>query len=130
MTVTTTHGYAALRPLLSLMTGDEKHDPASISTLDAIWVLYDHVLRASPGTADSPDRDWFLLSKGHGPSAYYAVLAANAVVAEMLLHLCDQRAAAAVGGRYLDRQGVVDPGQNVREDGVDDNALDFDDLAG
>jgi transketolase len=59
------------------MTGDEKHGPAATSTLDALWVLYDRVLRVSPETADSPDRDRFLLSKGHGPMAYYAILAAK-----------------------------------------------------
>ena len=37
--------YADLRRLMALMTGDEKHDPAATSTLDALWVLYDRVLR-------------------------------------------------------------------------------------
>ena len=60
--------------LLTLMTGDEKHDPASYSTLDVIRVLYERVLDVSPETVDDPRRDRFLLSKGHGPSAYYAVL--------------------------------------------------------
>ncbi|MFH8404133.1 transketolase [Streptomyces sp. NPDC018019] len=69
--------FAALPRLMSLMTGDEKHGPAATSTLDALWVLYDRVLRVSPATAQDPDRDRFLLSKGHGPMAYYAVLAAK-----------------------------------------------------
>lgn len=60
--------------LLTLMTGDEKHDPASYSTLDVLRVLYERVLDVSPETMDDPRRDRFLLSKGHGPSAYYAVL--------------------------------------------------------
>lgn len=60
--------------LLSLMTGDEKHDPASYSTLDVVRVLYERVLDVSPETVDDPRRDRFLLSKGHGPMAYYAVL--------------------------------------------------------
>lgn len=63
--------------LMELMTGAEKHGPAATSTLDALWVLYDRVLRVSPGTVDDPGRDRFLLSKGHGPMAYYAVLAAK-----------------------------------------------------
>ncbi|WP_432104275.1 transketolase [Streptomyces sp. bgisy091] len=79
------HGYDDLARLMSLMTGDEKHGPAATSTLDALWVLYDRVLRVSPGTADAPDRDRFLLSKGHGPMAYYAVLAAKGFVGEELL---------------------------------------------
>jgi transketolase len=62
---------------MSRMTGDEKHGPAATSTLDAVWVLYDQVLRVAPDRVDDPERDRFLLSKGHGPSAYYAVLAAK-----------------------------------------------------
>ena len=33
-----------------------------------------------PAAPDDPDRDRFLLSKGHGPAAYYAVLAAKGFV--------------------------------------------------
>jgi transketolase len=73
----TTLGYGDLPRLINLMAGDEKHDRAASSTLDVLWVLYDRVLRVSPQTADAPDRDRFLLSKGHGPMAYYAVLAAR-----------------------------------------------------
>ncbi len=78
-------GYSGLSDLMSLMTGDEKHGPAATSTLDALWVLYDRVLRVSPSTADHPERDRFLLSKGHGPMAYYAVLAAKGFLPVELL---------------------------------------------
>ncbi|MYX27119.1 transketolase [Streptomyces sp. SID8381] len=71
------HGYADLRRLMGLMTGDEKHGPAATSTLDVLWVLYDRVLRVRPERREDPERDRFLLSKGHGPMAYYAVLAAK-----------------------------------------------------
>src|ERR1700761_6081528 len=66
-----------LLPLIERMTGDEKHAPSSYSTLDVLCVLYDRILRIRPDTVDAPDRDRFLLSKGHGPAAYYAVLAAK-----------------------------------------------------
>src|SRR5918911_5453264 len=72
-----TLGYDDLPRLMSLQTGDEKHGPAATSTLDVLWVLYDRVLRVTPERADDPARDRFLLSKGHGPMAYYAVLAAK-----------------------------------------------------
>lgn len=72
--------YEDLGPLLTLMTGADKHLPSATSTLDVLWVLYDRVLRVSPQTADDPDRDRFLLSKGHGPMAYYAVLAAHGFI--------------------------------------------------
>jgi transketolase len=65
---------------MSLMTGDEKHSAAATSTLDVIWTLYDQVLRIDPAAPDDPQRDRFLLSKGHGPMAYYAVLAAKGFV--------------------------------------------------
>lgn len=70
---------------MSLMTGDEKHGPAATSTLDVVWVLYDRVLRVSAEGTEAPGRDRFLLSKGHGPMAYYAVLAAKGFFPESLL---------------------------------------------
>src|SRR3954466_7874608 len=69
-----------LGTLLTRMTGEEKHAPSAFSTLDVLWVLYDRILRVSPETVDEPDRDRFLLSKGHGPAAYYAVLAAKGFI--------------------------------------------------
>ncbi|ALO97580.1 Transketolase A subunit [Streptomyces hygroscopicus subsp. limoneus] len=75
-----TYGYDDLPRLMGLMTGDEKHGPAATSTLDVLWVLYDRVLRVAPRRRDDPARDRFLLSKGHGPMAYYAVLAAKGFV--------------------------------------------------
>ena len=69
--------YAELPGLMTQMTGDEKHGPSATSTLDVLWVLYDQVLRVAADTADDLGRDRFLLSKGHGPAAYYAVLAAK-----------------------------------------------------
>ena len=76
MVTTTSLGYDALPGLLTRLTGDEKHDRSSLSTLDALWVLYDRVLGP---------HDRFLLSKGHGPAAYYAVLAAKGVIPVELL---------------------------------------------
>ncbi|AOS63880.1 thiamine pyrophosphate-dependent enzyme [Actinoalloteichus hymeniacidonis] len=73
----TDYGHEDLLALLTLMTGDEKHEPSATSTLETIWVLYDRILRVDPARVDDPGRDRFLLSKGHGPMAYYAVLAAK-----------------------------------------------------
>jgi transketolase len=71
MAVATTLGYDDLPDLLRRLTGDEKHDWSALSTLDVLWVLYDRVLG---------EDDRFLLSKGHGPAAFYAVLAAKGIV--------------------------------------------------
>jgi len=73
--------YADLPALIALMTGDEKHDMASESTLDVLWVLYDRILRLNPAVAESEPSDRFYLSKGHGPMAFYAILAAKGFIA-------------------------------------------------
>jgi transketolase len=80
MPTSTILGYDDLPTLLTRLTGDEKHDWSSLSTLDVLWVLYDRVLRVDPAAPEAPDRDRFLLSKGHGPTAYYAVLAAKGFI--------------------------------------------------
>jgi transketolase len=84
MAITTTdaepYGYQDLRDLMALQTGDEKHDGASTSTLDVLWVLYSRILQVDPEHPRDPARDRFYLSKGHGPSAYYAVLAARGFI--------------------------------------------------
>ena len=70
---------------MSVLTGDEKHSAAATSTLDVLRVLYDRVLAVDPAAPDDPRRDRFYLSKGHGPMAYYAVLAAKGFFDEALL---------------------------------------------
>lgn len=77
--------YNDLDRLMSLMTGDEKHSVAATSTLDVIWTLYDRILDVAPERIDNPRRDRFILSKGHGPMAYYAVLAAKGFIDTELL---------------------------------------------
>lgn len=71
------YSYEDLGPLIALMTGDEKHAFSANSTIDVLWVLYDRILRIDPAHPADDSRDRFLLSKGHGPMAYYAVLAAK-----------------------------------------------------
>jgi transketolase len=65
---------AELKGLMTLQTGDEKHTESATSTLDVVHVLYDRVLRFDPADPQWELRDRFLLSKGHGPMAFYAVL--------------------------------------------------------
>jgi len=49
----------------------EGHIPSALSILDIVWVLYSRVLQTAP---DDQFRDVFILSKGHGCLAHYAVL--------------------------------------------------------
>jgi len=101
--------YAELPGLMTLMTGDEKHGPSATSTLDVLWVLYDQILRVSPGSVSDPGRDRFLLSKGHGPAAYYAVLAAKEFIPETWLP--DFGSASSPLGYHPDRALV--PGVEI-----------------
>jgi transketolase len=48
---------------------------ASLSCADLLVHLYTRVLEVSPATADDPERDYLLLSKGHDVPALYATLA-------------------------------------------------------
>jgi transketolase len=66
-----------VRRLMARATGDERHGQSSTSTLDVLWVLYNRVLRVDAARPDWDGRDRFILSKGHGPAGYYAVLAAE-----------------------------------------------------
>lgn len=109
MTSTQLSGYAALPELMARMTGDEKHALAAASTVDVLWVLYDRVLDIRPGRLDDPDRDRFLLSKGHGPVAYYAVLAAKGILDPDLLDGWAGRDSPL--GRHPDR--VLVPGAEI-----------------
>lgn len=92
---TTTDRLTHVRELMARATGDEKHDESSTSTLDALWVLYDCVLRVDPSHPGAEDRDRFILSKGHGPVALYAILAAKGFFPEDWLD------------RFLDHGGML-----------------------
>jgi transketolase len=51
------------------------HTGACLSCLEILNVLYNVVLRISPDTFASPDRDRYVQSKGHAAEALYVVLA-------------------------------------------------------
>jgi len=51
------------------------HPGGSLSCADILAALYGRILRHDPGNPTWPDRDRFVLSKGHAAPALYAVLA-------------------------------------------------------
>jgi transketolase len=51
------------------------HTGGSLSCIDILNVLYNHVLNVSPETIGDPDRDRYIQSKGHSVEALYTVLA-------------------------------------------------------
>jgi transketolase len=52
------------------------HLGASLSEADILTALFFHTLRLSPEKRDDPDRDRFVLSKGHASEGLYCALAA------------------------------------------------------
>jgi transketolase len=53
------------------------HVGGEFSALDILTVLYHAVLRIDPARPDDPERDRFVLSKGHAAAALYTTLAAR-----------------------------------------------------
>jgi len=51
------------------------HPGGSLSAIDILTVLYYHTMRTDPKNPMWPDRDRFVLSKGHSCPALYAILA-------------------------------------------------------
>jgi len=56
-------------------SGSSSHIGSSFSIADIVSVLYSHVIYYDPDNPGKPDRDRFILSKGHAGAAVYAVLA-------------------------------------------------------
>lgn len=50
------------------------HIPSAFSIVDILDILYGKILKTNPQSVKSPDRDYFILSKGHGCVALYTVL--------------------------------------------------------
>ena len=53
------------------------HTGGSLSCIDILNVLYNHVLNVSPENFSSPDRDRYIQSKGHCVEALFVVLASK-----------------------------------------------------
>ena len=51
------------------------HIGGSLSSLDILTTLYFHVMRVNPDAPQAPERDRFVLSKGHAAPGLYSVLA-------------------------------------------------------
>ena len=67
------------------MAAHSGHVGVALSCVDIVAALYAGVLNCTPATVDSPERDRFILSKGHGCMALYAVLAQRGFIDRQLL---------------------------------------------
>lgn len=59
----------------TICLGGGGHLPACFSIVEILTVLYRRILRVNPVDPKNPDRDRFLLSKGHAAVALYTILA-------------------------------------------------------
>src|SRR5438270_11460945 len=77
LTITLDERSKALRRIIirTLAAGQRGHVGAAFSLVEILRVLYDDVLKYDAKNPKSPARDRFILSKGHGCLALYAVLA-------------------------------------------------------
>ena len=53
------------------------HIGGDFSVMDILVTLYFKQMNIDPANPEDPDRDLFVMSKGHSVEAYYAVLAAR-----------------------------------------------------
>ncbi len=58
-----------------IMAGNGGHIGGDMSVMEILVTLYFSQMNISPETTEDPNRDLFVLSKGHSVEAYYAVLA-------------------------------------------------------
>jgi len=85
------------------------HLGGSLSVVDILTVLYFTVLRTSPADPGHPDRDFFVLSKGHAALALYATLAERGFLPVAELAGYGQPGSRLMGHPVRDVPGVEMP---------------------
>jgi len=86
----------ALRDEIRLLTLKELyhlgfgHYGGSLSIIEALAVLYGEVMKVDPKNPEWDDRDYFILSKGHGGPSYYATLSLKGFFPEEIIYTLNQ----------------------------------------
>lgn len=70
-----------------VVEGHDGHIPSAFSILDIVTHLYNNVLRFDPARPDWDERDFFILSKGHGCLALYVNLHRHGFVSDSDIRL-------------------------------------------
>lgn len=84
--------------------GKSSHVASALSIADILAVLYGEILHIHPKNPNDPDRDRFILSKGHAGAAVYAALAHTGFFAVDLLDLHYQNGSNLSG--HVSHKGV------------------------
>lgn len=66
------------------------HYGGSLSIIEVLAVLYGEVMKVDPANPEWMDRDYFILSKGHGGPGLYATLATKKFFPEEILYTLNQ----------------------------------------
>jgi len=82
------------------------HTGGDLSCLDIINVLYNRILRVSPETFKSPDRDYYIQSKGHCAEALFVVLADRGFFPKKDLETLNRYGSHYIGHPTRDVYGV------------------------
>lgn len=83
----------------------DSHIGGGYSAIDILSVLYTGVLSVTPETTEDPDRDIFILSKGHIAASYYTVLAHRGFISmeDLERHVADGTVYAGHTRKYQTR---------------------------
>src|SRR5215472_10726969 len=82
------------------------HTGGDLSCLDILNVLYNRIMRVSPETFNSPDRDYYIQSKGHCAEALFVVLADRGFFPQSDLETLNRYGSHYIGHPTRDVNGV------------------------
>jgi transketolase len=82
------------------------HTGGDLSCMDILNVLYNRILRVSPETFHSPDRDYYIQSKGHCAEALFVVLADRGFFPEKELETLNRYGSRYIGHPTREVNGV------------------------
>lgn len=82
------------------------HTGGDLSILNTLTALYFHTMNVETGNLDSPDRDRFILSKGHCVEALFVVLEAKGILSKETLDTLGQFDSPLAGHPTVNVPGI------------------------
>lgn len=82
------------------------HTGGDLSILNTLTALYFHTMNVETGNLDSPDRDRFILSKGHCVEALFVVLEAKGILSKEILDTLGQFDSPLAGHPTVNVPGI------------------------
>ena len=78
--------YIRLSSIKMTNKGKSSHVASVLSMADILGVLYSNYLKVYPNSPNTPERDIFILSKGHAGAGVYAALAWRGFFSKSILN--------------------------------------------